>query len=200
MVCSWLSTTNAWIASRTAYGLIRELPWREVKAACVGADERVPLLEDLLGSWPNLRVNIDPKHDSAVEPLVSAIERSKAVDRICVGAFSDRRIARVRMALGRRLCTAMGPASTARLRAASYRVPVGRFAADCAQVPIQQGRVRLIDERFVLAAHVRGIAVHVWTIDDEAEMERLLDLGVDGLMTDRAELLRSVLQRRGSWE
>ncbi len=180
-------------------GLIRELPWREVKAARVGSDQHVPLLEDLLGSWPTLRVNIDPKHDSAVEPLVSAIERTKAVDRICVGAFSDRRIARVRMALGRRLCTAMGPVSIVRLRAASYRVPLGRFAADCAQVPTKQGRVRLVDERFVAAAHVRGIAVHVWTIDDEAEMERLLDLGVDGLMTDRAELLRSVLQRRGAW-
>ena len=181
-------------------GLIRELPWREVKAAKVGTDQHVPLLEDVLGTWPTLRVNIDPKHDGAVEPLVSAIERCNAVDRICVGSFSDRRIARVRMALGRRLCTAMGPMATARLRVASYGLPVGRFAADCAQVPVYQGRIRLIDERFVLAAHVRGIAVHVWTIDDEPEMERLLDLGVDGLMTDRAELLRAVLQRRGAWE
>ncbi len=180
-------------------GLIRELPWREVEAAIVGKDQHVPLLEDLLGTWPELRVNIDPKHDSAIEPLVSAIERTGAVDRICVGAFSDRRIARVRMALGRRLCTAMGPVSIARLRAASYRIPAGRFAADCAQVPTGQGRMPLVDERFVMAAHVRGVAVHVWTIDGEDEMDRLLDLGVDGLMTDRAELLRTVMQRRGTW-
>jgi glycerophosphoryl diester phosphodiesterase len=180
-------------------GLIRQLPWREVRAAVVGKDQQVPLLEDVLGTWPTLRVNIDPKHDSAVEPLVSAVERTGAVDRICVGAFSDRRVARVRMALGRRLCTAMGPVAIARLRAASCRLPAGRFVADCAQVPTRQGRLRLVDERFVVAAHRRGIAVHVWTVDDETEMDRLLDLGVDGLMTDRAERLRAVMQRRGRW-
>lgn len=103
------------------------------------------------------------------------------------------------MALGRRLCTAMGPGSIARLRGASYHVPAGGFAADCAQVPAQQGRVTIVDERFVASAHERGIAVHVWTIDDEAEMDRLLDLGVDGLMTDRAAVLRAVMERRGTW-
>jgi glycerophosphoryl diester phosphodiesterase len=180
-------------------GLIRELPWSEVKAAQVGRNETVPLLENLLGAWPQLRVNIDPKHDSAIDPLVTVLERSGAIERVCVGAFSDRRISRVRNALGRRLCTGMGPAAIARLRLASYGVPTGSFANDCAQVPVKQGRVTLVDERFVHAAHDRDIAVHVWTIDDEAEMERLLDLGVDGLMTDRAVLLRDVLQRRGAW-
>lgn len=180
-------------------GLIRDLQWTEVRAARVGRDQHVPLLEDVLGAWPTLRVNIDPKHDSAVEPLVSAIERCNAVDRVCIGSFSDRRISRVRMALGRRLCTAMGPASIARLRGASVHLPGGRFSADCAQVPVTQGRVTIVDERFVAAAHVRGIAVHVWTIDDEPEMHRLLDLGVDGLMTDRAATLRAVMEARGSW-
>jgi glycerophosphoryl diester phosphodiesterase len=179
-------------------GLIRELSWSEVRAAKVGGDQHVPLLEDVLGTWPTLRVNIDPKHDGAVEPLVSAIERCNAADRVCVGSFSDRRVARVRMALGRRLCTAMGPTAIARLRGASYHIPGGRFSADCAQVPVRQGRVTIVDERFVAAAHVRGIAVHVWTIDDEDEMHRLLDLGVDGLMTDRAATLRRVMERRGT--
>jgi glycerophosphoryl diester phosphodiesterase len=180
-------------------GLIRELPWRDVQAAVVGEHEGVPLLEDVLGTWPDLRVNIDPKHDTAVDSLVRVIERTGAVDRVCVGSFSDRRTDRVRTALGHRLCTAMGPVAVGRLRGASRRVPVGRFTADCAQVPVRQGRITIVDEQFVAAAHVRGIAVHVWTIDEPDEIDRLLDLGVDGIMTDRATALRTVLDRRGAW-
>jgi glycerophosphoryl diester phosphodiesterase len=180
-------------------GLIRDLPWREVRAAVVGEHERIPLLEDVLATWRHLHINIDPKHHTAVEPLVSVIERTGAIDRICVGSFSDRRTAHVRAALGRRLCTAMGPVSIGRLRAASRHVPLGRVTGDCAQVPVRQGRITIVDEHFLQAAHVRGIAVHVWTIDDPVEMDRLLDLGVDGIMTDQATVLRAAMERRGVW-
>src|SRR5439155_27088203 len=64
-------------------GVIADLPWAEVKGARVDG-EPIPLMEDLLGTWPQLRVNIDPKHDAAVEPLVAALERTKAFDRVCV--------------------------------------------------------------------------------------------------------------------
>jgi glycerophosphoryl diester phosphodiesterase len=78
-------------------------------------------------------------------------------------------------------------------------VPAGRFAAGCVQVPIYHGRVRILDERFIAAAHDRGLAVHVWTIDDHDTMHELLDLGVDGIMTDRPALLRQVYRDRGHW-
>ena len=78
-------------------------------------------------------------------------------------------------------------------------MPTGRLPAPCVQVPHRyRGRV-LTDERFVTTAHRLGLQVHVWTVDDEAEMDELLDRGVDGLMTDRPTLLRDVLTRRGSW-
>jgi glycerophosphoryl diester phosphodiesterase len=179
-------------------GVVRDLPWREVERARIGT-EPIPLLEDVLGTWPDLRVNIDPKHDTAVAPLRDVVNRVGAVDRVCVGSFSGRRIARLRDALGARLCTAMGPGAILRLRLASLGLPLGSFASDCAQVPVGYGPVPVVDRRFLAAAHRRGLRVHVWTIDDEAEMDRLLDLGVDGIMTDRAELLRTVLQRRGAW-
>jgi glycerophosphoryl diester phosphodiesterase len=69
----------------------------------------------------------------------------------------------------------------------------------CVQVPLRTRGITIVDERFVRAAHCRGLPVHVWTIDDPAEMNRLLDLGVDGIMTDQPEVLRTVLQSRGSW-
>lgn len=180
-------------------GRIRELRWVEVREAVVGRADRIPLLEEILHTWPSLRVNIDPKDDRAVEPLAEVVRRADALDRVCVGSFSDRRVAALRRALGPRLCTALGPLGVARLRAASYRVPVGRLRADCAQVPVRQGPVPVVDRAFVDAAHRRGIQVHVWTIDDPLEMDRLIDLGVDGIMTDRADVLREVLQRRGAW-
>lgn len=180
-------------------GLIRDLPWAEVSQARVDGREPIPRFDDLLAAWPDVRINIDPKHDSAVDALAAAIERADAVDRVCIGSFSDRRIARLRARLGPRLCTSLGPKAVARLRAASFGVPAGRFPGACVQVPAQRGRVTIVDERFVRTAHRHGLAVHVWTIDDPAEMADLLDLGVDGIMTDRPGVLREVLEGRSQW-
>ncbi len=179
-------------------GKIAALSWSEVRQARV-AGEAIPLLEDVLGAWPDLRVNIDPKHDASVEPLVDVLRRTNAHDRVCVGAFSEPRLERVRRLTGGRVCTGMGTRAVARLRMASLGGPGGRFGGNCAQVPVRQGPVVLVDRRFVAAAHRRGLAVHVWTIDDAAEMARLLDLGVDGIMTDRPAILKEVLTARGQW-
>ena len=180
-------------------GLIGDLPYAEVRAARVRGGERVPLLEDVLAAWPDVRVNIDPKHDAAVDPLVDLIRRTGTLDRVCFGAFSDRRLARLRAALGPGACTSMGPRQVARLVAASRRMPAGSFPAACVQVPTNQGPIPLVTERFVAAAHERDLPVHVWTINDADEMHRLLDLGVDGIMTDRTDVLKDVLTARGSW-
>jgi glycerophosphoryl diester phosphodiesterase len=179
-------------------GLIRELTYAQVKRARVAGSEPIPLLTDILAAWPDLRVNIDPKHDSAVEPLAAVLADANALDRVCIGSFSDRRLTRLRQRFGPRLCTSLGPKGVARLRAASFGAPSGRFDANCVQVPVGR-RVRLVDDRFIQTAHGRGLAVHVWTIDDPAEMHALLDLGVDGIMTDRPAVLRQVLENRGCW-
>ncbi|HUF32512.1 MAG TPA: glycerophosphodiester phosphodiesterase [Acidimicrobiales bacterium] len=180
-------------------GRIADLPWSEVRRALVDGTEPIPLLEDLLGTWPDLRVNIDPKHDAAVEPLAEVLRRTNATDRVCIGAFSDSRLARLQDELGPDLCTSLGPKGTARLRGASFRLPAGALLAGCAQVPVRAKGVTIVDRRFLAAAHRRGLQVHVWTIDDPDEMTRLLDLGVDGIMTDRPAVLRDVLERRGEW-
>jgi glycerophosphoryl diester phosphodiesterase len=181
-------------------GVIGELPWSEVEAAQVGDGEgRVPLLEELLTAWPDVRINIDPKHDAAVEPLAELVRRTGTLDRVCFGAFSDRRLDRLRELLGPGTCTSMGPRQVSRLMAASRGLPVGRFKGACVQVPTHQGRLPLVTPRFLAAAHGRGLQVHVWTIDDPDEMARLLDMGVDGLMTDRPDLLKDVLVARSAW-
>ncbi|MEY2404654.1 MAG: glycerophosphoryl diester phosphodiesterase [Acidimicrobiaceae bacterium] len=181
------------------HGRVDALPWSVVQQAKVDGREAIPLFEDLLGTFPDVRVNIDPKHDGAVDALVDVLERCDAIDRVCIGAFSDRRLARLRTRLGRSLCTSLGPRGIARLRSASYGVPVGRLPAPCAQVPAEAKGMTLVDARFVSEAHNRGVQVHVWTVDERDEMIRLLDLGVDGIMTDRPAVLREVLESRGQW-
>ena len=94
----------------------------------------------------------------------------------------------------------MGPREVARLLSVSRGGPgLGGVRSSCAQVPTMQGRVPLVTPRFVESAHRNGIQVHVWTIDDRDEMARLLDLGVDGIMTDRPQVLKDVLVERGAW-
>lgn len=178
---------------------ISSLPWREVQHARVSGLEPIPLLEDLLGAWPDLRVNIDCKSDAAVDALVSTLRRCAALDRVAVGAFDDRRLRRLRAAFDGGLCTSLGPVGVVSLRLGAPGHGLNR-GAHAAQVPVRQGPVTVVDRRFVERAHARGLHVHVWTIDDADEMRRLLDLGVDGLMTDRPAVLRAVLTERGAWQ
>jgi glycerophosphoryl diester phosphodiesterase len=181
-------------------GVVAELPWSEVRQARVDGREPIPLLEDLLGAFPGTRVNIDPKHDAAVEPLAEVIRRTGSVERVCVGAFSDKRLARLRGLVGPDLCWSMGPRQVAALVAASRRLPgAGRLTAPCAQVPAHARGVPVVTRRLVDTAHRAGVQVHVWTIDDRDEMARLLDVGVDGIMTDRPMVLRELLESRGEW-
>ncbi len=181
-------------------GAIADLPWSVVRTALVDGREPIPRFEDLIGAWPDLRINVDPKHDAAVEPLAEVLLRTGAVDRVCVGAFSDKRIARLQRLVGSSLCHSMGPRQVARLIATSKGLPAGgSLTAPCAQVPASRGPLPMVTERFVATAHRLGIQVHVWTIDDPHEMERLLDLGVDAIMTDRPQVLKNLLVERGQW-
>src|SRR3546814_14345822 len=91
----------------------------------------------------------------------------------------------------------MGPKQVARLVAAARGLPGGGgVTAPCAQVPTRQGRIDLVTPRLLAETHRRGVQVHVWTLDDREEMIRLLDLGVDGIMTDRPQTLTDALVER----
>ncbi|MEX0839620.1 MAG: glycerophosphodiester phosphodiesterase [Parvibaculum sp.] len=184
-------------------GVIAEMDYADVKAARVDGREPIPLMADLLSTWPEIRINIDPKRDNAAGPLVRLLKEMKAVDRVCVNSFSGKRTAAIRAALGAGLCTGMGPLSTARLRFSSWSGLLGfiwgSFDEGCAQLPLARSGIRLIDRALIDRAHELGLQVHVWTIDDPAEMRRLADLGVDGLMTDEPAVLKTVLIERGLW-
>ena len=179
-------------------GRIAQLSWAQVRTARVGGREPIPLLTDVLTTWPDVCVNLDVKAANGIVATADAIRRTASIERVCVGAFAESRVAAVRSLLGPRLCTALGPRAAIALRLPGARVP-RRLDARCAQVPARAGRIAFTDARYVELAHALGLQVHVWTVNDPAEMRRVLDAGADGVMTDRADLLRNVLLERGEW-
>lgn len=180
-------------------GRIDELTWDEVAAARVDGREPIPRFEELLKTWPRARINVDPKADDAVPALVEVIARTDSVDRVLVGSFSDQRIQAARDALGPELCTALGPDELLGLLRA-FEGEAVEFKGQAAQIPPVDFKGRpLATPELIDVAHRHGIAVHIWTIDDPGEMHRLLDIGVDGIMTDRPAVLRDVLSERGAW-
>jgi glycerophosphoryl diester phosphodiesterase len=185
-------------------GRIDQLPWSEVTQARIGGREPIPRLSDLLELFPDVCFNLDAKQDATLRPLARLLRHPGLLDRVCLASFSHRRLRWLRTALGPGACTSLGPAEIVRLKRASQTGRNGALPwlapnALAVQVPAGPALLPLVDARFVRTAHEKGLAVHVWTVDEEAEMDRLLDLGVDGIMTDRPGRLKAVLVRRGQW-
>ncbi|MEU2227583.1 glycerophosphodiester phosphodiesterase [Streptomyces sp. NPDC018347] len=181
-------------------GRIADLPWAQVRRARVGGREPVPLFDELLETFPGVRWNVDVKAEPALRPLLELIERTDAWDRVCVGSFSEARVLRAQRLAGPRLATSFGTRGVLSLRLRSWGLPAAvRRSAVAAQVPEARSGVPVVDQRFVRAAHARGLQVHVWTVNEPERMHRLLDLGVDGIMTDHIDTLREVMEDRGVW-
>lgn len=189
-------------------GPVGSLAWAELSRLRVAGTEPFARLEELLGTFPDARVNMDVKQDSAVGPVLSALHRTGAADRVGVASFSPVRAARLRRALGPWVAvSATPPEVLAWLARAAVRRPGPATAPRPAgsrpavtpvsyQVPEHARGRALVTARTVAAAHRAGRQVHVWTIDDAADMDRLLDLGVDGIVSDRPDVLAGVLRGR----
>ncbi len=157
-----------------------------------GTGHRVPTLEEVLMTFPDVHLNIDLKAPGSEWPVAECITRLRRHDSVLIGSFHDARIARFRRITRGRVATSVGPTTAVRMWSASR---VGRHVAHRAQafqMPYAQ-RGFPMDRRFVDAVHASGAQLHVWTVNDAADMTRMLDLGVDGIVTDRPDILNDVL-------
>ncbi len=181
--------------------LINSLSSTAIDAVRLDGREPIPTLRQLFEELPEARFNIDVKADSAVDATLDLIGQCGAVDRVCLASFSHARLQRIRSQLPN-VASSFSPREVAWLKIVPIRrlqAASTRGGAVCAQVPHRRGRITVVNRRFVDHAHALGIQVHVWTIDDADEMNELLDLGVDGLVSDRIDTLKEVLTARGQW-
>ncbi len=186
-----------------AHGMVAELPYSSVASARIDGVEPIPLLDHLLEEFPDVRLNIDIKSPGAVAPLVATVQAHRAQDRVCIASFSARRLRAVRRALGPGVATASTHGEIAVLRFGPRGVEhLLASPTVVLQVPdttvVAGRRIQLVTADLVRRAHRAGKHVHVWTIDDRADMDRLLDLGVDGIISDRIDVLAEVLAERGA--
>lgn len=164
-----------------------------------GQDVSIPTLAEVVEAFPDLRLTVEIKQTEPplVDALVDFIDEHRLHDRVLVASFHDGAMAAFRERSGGTVATSAGESEVRRFWLAS-RLGLTRLVRapyDAIDVPVRHGRLTLVDGRFLRAAHRRGLQVHVWTIDEPDEMRRLLALGVDGLMSDRPDLLFRVVGR-----
>lgn len=180
---------------------VGQLTAKELRGIDLGHGQSFCSLAEALDAFPDARFNIDIKSADAIAPTIATIREARAVDRVLIGSFSpERRLAVVRQLPG----VATSISSRGAIAAVSAaRTPGGlpalrRILRDvqAVQFPLSILRMPTMTPRTIAAFHAAGVEVHAWTINDEEAMNRLLDLGLDGLVTDRADLAMGVLATR----
>lgn len=185
----------------TARGPVRHHTMAELRRLGVGG-EPIVTLSEALEAFPDSRFTVDLKEAGAIEPLARVLARRRVGERVCVAGAWDGWLSRLRE-LAPHAHTALGWRSLATLitcARAGVSAPRWIRTAEFAHVPVSLGRVPVFVDRLVDKAHAHGIRVIAWTVDEPALMDRLLDAGVDGIITDRPDLLRESYIRRGIWE
>jgi glycerophosphoryl diester phosphodiesterase len=180
---------------------VGQLTSHELRRIRLGEGQGYCSLAEALDAFPEARFNIDIKAENAVAPTVAAVLDARATDRVLIGSFSPaRRVAAVRRLPG--VATSISArgaiAAVSAARTAGGLPTLRRILRDvhAVQLPLSILRMSTVTPRTIGAFHAAGVEVHVWTINDEPTMERLLELGVDGLVSDRADLVQAVLERR----
>ena len=183
-----------------ATGLISNYTWEQLRKVSTDAGvDQIVRVDEALSSFPTQKFNLDLKCEAAVDAFVTIMDSTNAYDRVLASSFSDDRLRRVRKRLGPRLATSAGPREVGKFLAGSWGLPHRTSGPMALQIPSTIKGVPVVTAALVKHARERDLQVHVWTIDDPSEMARLLDLGVDGIMTDSPSVLKDLLLVRDSW-
>jgi len=184
-----------------ASGPISEHSWADLADVRVGGSDPISLLEELLVDFSGTYFNIDLKDEAAATALPPLLAKLAAEDRVCVASFSTARLRRFRK-MAPAVLTAATPVEVAwyGFGFGLRRCLLGPGAVLQVPARVFSGRLGLVRPDVVAAAHAAGRAVHVWTIDDRSEMERLIEMGVDGIITNEIGILKQVLIEHGLWE
>jgi len=185
----------------TATGPVRSKALRDLRRLRINGIEPIPTFDEALDAFPEQCFTVDLKDQAAIEPLVKALRRKGVAQRVCIAGAWDGWLGQVRSevpevtsALGWRSLTALLTCAKTGLRP-----PKALATAPFAHVPVKLSRVPIFVERLVAMSHDIGVRVVTWTVDEPVVMRRMLDVGVDAIITNRPDVLREVLISRGQW-
>jgi glycerophosphoryl diester phosphodiesterase len=157
-------------------------------------EHKIPLLEEVLLKFPETYFQIDVKTDEVALPALKVIYDLEAQDRVCIASFSSERLETVRNKYPD-ICISMGPKEILKLLLASFGRYRGTVPGDCLQIPIYQYGIKLVTKRFVNFVQSKDLKVIVWTINKPEEMKKLIELEVDGIITDKPKALFDILKQ-----
>jgi glycerophosphoryl diester phosphodiesterase len=186
----------------TLTGRVRSHSLATLTATPVRGGGPVLALGALLAAFPDSCLTIDIKDPAVIEPLAQLLNDTGAAGRICAAAARGSWLRQLQALTGPELTTALSWRALAHLASPRLSPPWSGGASQTsgfAHVPLQLGRVPVFRDDLLARAHDRDIKVIVWTVNEPDTMKRLLDSGVDGIITDRPDLLRDVLISRGQW-
>lgn len=166
----------------------------EIDNLRIFGSNKIPKLEETLIEFPNLYFQIDFKTDEVAMPALEVIKRTKSNERVCIASFNSKRLSLVREN-SPELCISMGPIEVLNTVLSRFKLYGSAIPGDCLQIPIYYYGLRLVTKKFVDYVQSKGLKIMVWTINDINTFNYLIDLNVDGIITDKPKLLFETIKK-----
>ena len=168
---------------------ISETKFSDIRMRRLPSRETIPTIDELLEEFPDSFFNTDLKVNQIEEKVLKKINSHNALERVCLGSFNSRTIKKIN-SLEPKILTSMGISQVI-----MYKFFQKKNLSKLIQIPTRWNGIKVITKKFIDRLHNDGLKVHVWTINKEKEMQSLIDLGVDGIMTDNASGLIKVMKQ-----
>ncbi len=170
----------------------------EIDELNIFGDFKIPTLEETLKQFPDTKFQIDFKTDEVVDPAIEIINKLPHVKKnLCIASFSSQRLQKIKSKLSD-VTYSMGPHEVLKLLLKSFGIYRGKVGGDCLQIPIYRYGIKIVTKRFVDFCKRENIKISVWTINSTEEMDYLIDLDVDGIITDKPKALINLLASRNT--
>ena len=179
--------------------ILSKLSSNEIRSLEGSHGHTIPTLKSVLEEFPDVQLNIDAKSWKVVRPLCEVIRETNSYNRICIGGFNDLRIYSIIRQLGSSVCYSLGPVGVMCCYLAFIANKNFKVNAGCLQIPEAVFGYNFASKKFIEFAHRSGLLVHIWTVNKESRMRKLIDFGVDGIMTDNCIGLKKVMQEYELW-
>ena len=178
---------------------ISDLKDVDIDSLKVNKSSIIPRLSNVFEEFPEGLFNLDAKTWEATIPITNTVKKMACSSRVCIGSFNDKHIDAIIRELGVETCHSMGTSNVFKFYLGAQLGIKQNFTAQCIQLPIKQFGISLITQKILRHARKLGIKIHFWTINNSGLIQKLLELDVDGIMTDDCILLKTIMEKKHKW-